>query len=174
MSTHWTTRDGVKIAWSDLDDRHLWNIVRLLTRDARMHTRAAERSDAEMHRARIERFEAAGDLLSVQYLRRRGVENSAASYRITRRMHRADAHSKRRALSLAVDEVARRGLLPTVDDLRVAWDRACGGDGGPNVADDPVKRPWCLVELWVGFRGVSTFTPEWLAAQQAQPRAHSS
>lgn len=98
-ATHWATKDGRVLAWSDIDDRHLWNIVRMRVREVR-------------------------------------------AYR----------------------KLARSDLLPTVEDLRVAWDRACGGNGGLNHADDPEKRPWCLVELWVGYRGVPTTTPEWLAA----------
>jgi hypothetical protein len=50
----------------------------------------------------------------------------------------------------AVDELDFRGLLPTVEDLRVAWDVACGGQGGPDIE----RRPWCLVELWTKYRPV--------------------
>lgn len=155
MSTHWTNRDGVAIAWSDLDDRHLWNIVRMLTRDARSLARAQRLSNEKIRQL----IRAREELLSDEYISRREVAEARYGWRVS-------AQRKRATLSLAVDEVARRGLLPTVDDLRVAWDRVCGGDGGPNVATDPAKRPWCLVELWVGFRGVPTFTSEWLAAQR--------
>jgi hypothetical protein len=86
--------------------------------------------------------------------------------RHVRRGARAALHRRRPQMLAAFAELARRDLLPTVEDLRVAWDRACGGNGGPSHADDPEKRPWCLVELWVGYRGVPTFTPEWLAAQR--------
>lgn len=114
MSTHWTNRDGVAIAWSDLDDRHLWNIVRMLTRRIRemvaLHTGPAEPLN-EWLRQRL----AAWDWLATN--ERRDVRRRA------RRDMRKLVAASRASLSQAVDEVARRELLPTVDDLRVAWDR---------------------------------------------------
>jgi hypothetical protein len=135
-----------------LDDRHLWNIVRMLTRDARSLTRALKLSNKKVRQM----IRAREELPSGEYISRREIAETRYGWQVS-------AQRKRAALSLAVDEVSRRGLLPTVDDLRVAWDRACGGAGGPNVADDPKKRPWCLVELWVGFRGVPAVSAEWLA-----------
>jgi hypothetical protein len=151
----WKTADGRVLAWTDIDDRHLWNIVRMLTRNARSLTQAQKLSNEKIRQL----IRAREELPSDEYISRHEITDERTLYRIA-------AERKRAALSLAVDEVARRGLLPTVDELRVAWDRVCGGDGGLDISDDPEHRPWCLVGLWVGFRGVSTTTPEWLAAQQ--------
>jgi hypothetical protein len=157
MSTHWTTKNGEKIAWADIDDRHLWNIARMLVRKIRekvkLCTGPAETLN-EWLRVRLAIWE---QLNSIE---------RAAMRRHARRDMRKLVAVSRASLSQAIDELTRRGLIPTTEDLRVAWDRACGGAGGPNHADDPEKRPWCLIELWVGYRGVPTFTPEWLAAQQ--------
>ena len=77
----------------------------------------------------------------------------------------------RATLTDAVDECAWRGILPTADDLRVAWDVACSrghvdSDGKPreivHVCAGPVREgeerptwvergPRDLVELWVGY-----------------------
>ena len=83
-------------------------------------------------------------------------------------LDRNAAMYNRLRLSFVIDELAHRGLLPTSAELHVAWDRACGGAGGPDIADDPEKRPWCFVELWVAFRGESTLSPEYAAQFVAQ------
>lgn len=75
----------------------------------------------------------------------------------------------------AIDECAWRGILPTVDDLHIAWDRACArGHVDIHTAEPLTIRHTCagpvregderpmwveqgprdLVELWVGY-GVS-------------------
>lgn len=68
---------------------------------------------------------------------------------------RFDQRSRaRRQLSIAVDEVAWRGLLPTLDELRVSWDRAHSREqlSDKIKRDDPMTGPWCLVDLWVGYQ----------------------
>jgi hypothetical protein len=53
---------------------------------------------------------------------------------------RMEARRKRLAVGIALDELDFRGLLPTIADLHVAWDRACGAiPGTVNVADDSVE-----------------------------------
>lgn len=158
MST-WKTADGRTLACPDIDDRHLWNIVRLQVRRIRetvkLHTGPAEDLN-EWLRLRLSVWDDVHDANELRAFRRHA-----------RRDMRKSVAAMRGALSHAIDELARRNLLPTAEELHVAWDRVCGGDGGPDLSDDPKMRPWCLVELWVGFRGVPTFTPEWLAEQQA-------
>jgi hypothetical protein len=76
------------------------------------------------------------------------------------------------SLAASLNESRRRGILPTVEDLRVAWDRACArGHVDPHTSEpltiyhpcagpvrDGDERPvWVeqgprdLVELWVGY-----------------------
>lgn len=161
MST-WKTADGRTLAWSDIDDRYLWNIVRLLVRRVRQCQRLIE-GTAEQLDAHI------ASSLDAKTL----AKWNDADISVRKRTRRDVRRRSRKALKLclvhlptAFDEVTRRSLWPTIDDLHVAWDRVCGGDGGPDLSQDNERRPWCLIELWVGFRGVPTYTPEWLASQQ--------
>lgn len=155
----WTTNDGRVIAWADLDERHLWNIVRMLVRQARKFVRSAARTDVEINEALANRCTSPE---AAERVRKRGRRRVATVARVHREAMQKRAAKKRRDISIAIDELAHRGALPDLDDLRAAWDRACGGDGGPNDADNPERRPWCLVELWVGYRGASTLSPGYL------------
>lgn len=89
------------------------------------------------------------------------------------------AMAYRRIFFDALDECEWRGILPTVDDLRVAWDVACSrghvdDEGRPreivHVCAGPIREgeerptwtergPRDLVELWVGYCPIGTAKP---------------
>lgn len=166
----WTTREGQVIAWADIDDRHLLNIVRMLTRAVRKYTANIARPDEEIVEHYARRLEANGEGYYAADLRRRNPLGKARTATTFRLLLAAERTKTRKTLCIALDEVEYRGLLPTLDDLRVAWDRACEA----GAADDPKQRPWCLIELWVGFRGESTLSPEWQLANAGLTGATAS
>lgn len=43
-ATTWTTKDGHKLAWSELDDQHLTNVIYMLRRNAPAYKAKANRS----------------------------------------------------------------------------------------------------------------------------------
>jgi hypothetical protein len=60
---------------------------------------------------------------------------------------------RRLQLSLILDELDWRGLLPSKDDLCVIWDQA----QAKGLVSDPIFRgfsstgPWCLLDLWLRY-----------------------
>lgn len=153
ITEYWRTRDGQSIRWADLETRHLWNIARMLVRQCRHELRLSEAPRRVFDQQWMRKRLGSAWLLYTE-------QDKEALRRSARGAMRRRAFEHRAKLTTAIDEINYRGALPTWDALRVAWDRACGGDGGPNVADDPEHRPWCLIELWVGFRGEPTTSAE--------------
>ena len=66
-----------------------------------------------------------------------------------------DQVSGRYRLTRAIDELKRRGALPSFDDLRVAWDHACANGLAPVSRRDPYPpegvMPESFVVLWLHF-----------------------
>jgi len=163
MSDVWITKDGEHIPWSELTDRHLLNIVRLLTRLMRAYRREMALPWDELNKVILSCVpEARRSRRFVRTLTDN--EPDAARWRQAwRHAIRREVRTLTKKVARAFAEVEARGLMPTQADLHVAWDRVCGGAGGEDLSEDPAKRPWCLVELWVGFRGESTLSDEYAA-----------
>lgn len=170
ITEHWTTKDGERIAWADLETRHLWNIARLLVRVVRDWQSLCDNSDflradwlRRMERAHAHMVERHPERVARITAQRDRFREIIATADLTtyRNKTRGSLVRSRREFACAVDELSYRGVLPTWDDLRVAWDRACAA----GAVDDPERRPWCLIELWVGFSGEPTTSAEWEARQ---------
>jgi hypothetical protein len=117
----WRTSDNRQLSWAEIGDRHLWNIVRLLTR-----------------RVRERRADAASCLREATHTDDCGPYALAHRRELSRR---AAICSRRAQLSQgalydAIDELDYRGLLPTLREL----ERACERLG------TPVPRTW--LEAW--------------------------